>query len=128
MKNIILLCTLFVFANISIFGQTNSDKEVVILRVNQFLKTNGLESRLYIEIGNSPNHSFKGKVENGEAGTVRYTKNDGMVSVFTNEVDMLSFLINNGYKILNVYENNIGSRPFVNYIMEKTIILPTKTE
>ena len=119
MKTILLLSLLFFSTSILIFGQTDSDKEIVILRVNHFLKTNGLESRLNIEIGKSPNHSLKGKIENGEVGTIRYTNNDGTVSVFTNETDILSFLLNKGYKILNVYENIIGSRPFVSYIMEK---------
>ena len=119
MKTIILLSILIFTTNSLIFGQTNSDKEIVILRVNHFLKSSGLVTKISIEIGDSPTHSLKGKVENGEVGSVRYNKSDGTTTVYHNEVDVISFLLNNGYKILTVYENNVGSRPFVNYILEK---------
>ncbi len=120
MKKTLLISLLLSFVfQLNVFSQNDTKYEVIILRVNHYLKTDGLTSRLSIETYKNENSSFNLRFENKDKGVINYKNDDGTIMVFNEEVDIVNFIENNGFIIQSVYTEVIGGRCFVNYVFQK---------
>ncbi|HAA00025.1 MAG TPA: hypothetical protein DEP18_00480 [Flavobacteriales bacterium] len=115
MKTFFLSLFCFLLFSFSVAAQTQG--EVVILRVEYAKKSSGIEHRMQLDAGISTQHSLSGKVIN-EKGVVRI-KTDEKTESFTNEVDLLSYLQKNGFRLLQVFNQTIMGETYLVYLLER---------
>lgn len=114
-KFIVTAILLFTFS----FAFCNTDKEIVIVRVEYSKKKDGYHSFLTIDIGKMNTHSLYRTMSNDAEGTVTYKDEDGKMKVFTTEVDLMNFLMTLGYNYQEVYTTNIMTETFQNFVLVK---------
>jgi predicted SPOUT superfamily RNA methylase MTH1 len=118
MKKILLIFAIFGLLTCSNI-QAQNKTEYCILRIVNTIKTTGVESKLYINIGSSQIHSLKGVFENNKNGTISIKNSDGTTTIIKDEVDFLSIIERYGFKLIEVYSNSILEKSYVNYLFEK---------
>ena len=116
MKHLIVLSFFLVFFTSSYAQKTI---EYVILRVEYYKKSYGLDSRLTIDLGTNTNHSLKNTIENSYGGAIRVTQSDGTVIILKNEIDFLTTLNNLGFQLIYNFPIEIAGRRMVQYLLEK---------
>lgn len=110
---------LFVFLLFGYIARAQTS-ESVIIRVSYAKKTNGLESRIMLDIGKSNTHSLYGKVKNLDASSaVQITADDDKLIVFNNEVDLMNYLFKLGYKYKSYFHSVIINVDTHNFILIK---------
>lgn len=115
MKYILVTIVLFYFSSVS-FAQ--SDKEIVIIRVEYSSKKNGIESKLFCDIGVSSKHLLYRTLTNQE-NTVQIKDEYDKIHVFTTEVDLMNYLFTLGYKFHSTYQTEIITNKYTNFILIK---------
>ncbi len=93
--------------------------EYCILRITYSVKTQGLESKLMIDLGNQINHSLRDVFENSKGGTISIKNSDGTVTVIKDEIDFLPVIERYGFKLKDVYSMTLLDKSYVNFIFEK---------
>ena len=103
------------------FGSVNAQvSESVIIRVSYAKKANGMESRITLDIGKSNTHSLYGKVKNlDNSNTVQIISEDGKLTVFSSEVDLINYLFTLGYKYSGYFHSIIINVDTHNFIFIK---------
>jgi hypothetical protein len=116
MKSIIL-SILFIFAITISF--CNSDKEIIIIKVEYSKKKDGFHSKMIVDLGKANSHPLHNKLQNDESGSITYKDENGKLTVFLSEVDLMNFLFSFGYNYKEVYQFDIMSEKFYNFVLVK---------
>ena len=90
----------------------------MILRSHHYLKRDGIDSRLSVDIGSLENHSLRNIVRNGESGTIIFKFSD-IIIVVKNEVDFLNMANSLNFKLVSVNEINISNKKYFQYLFFK---------
>lgn len=117
-KTFFLLLVLLGLINFSSL-HAQSKTEYCILRIVNTVKTTGVESKLFIDLGSSQTHSLKNVFENNKNGTISVKNSDGSTTIIKDEVDFLPIIEQYGFKLIEVYSNSILEKSYVNYLFEK---------
>ncbi len=117
MRNISIL--IIAFVGFIYNSNAQSKVEYCILRIVNTVKTTGVESKLYLDIGSSKTHSLNGVFENNKNGTITVKNSDGSTILIKDEVDFLPIIERYGFKLIKVYSNSILEKSYINYLFEK---------
>jgi hypothetical protein len=116
-KLVLLFIAILSFSNL--FSQTEKKKDIEYMDVWVYYSVKGvINSRMYIDIGTSKDHSLYGIVSNGEGDNIIFNE-DGVTKVFTNEVDLLKHLLDLGWEIYNIQSVKLIARDYIKYLMIK---------
>lgn len=108
----IILSLLIAFSGLNLFAQKQG--EVVVLRVEYAKKNSGIEHRMLLDAGTSTDHSLAKKIEH-EKGVIRI-QNNGKLLAFHNEVDLINFLISEGFSLHSTYQQTIMGETYQVYL------------
>jgi hypothetical protein len=113
----IFLLPVFILYSVLLFGQPKD--EYMILRVNHVLKQQGVESRLFVDLGTTGEHSMKGIIENTDAGSVIINSAEGTATAIKNEVDFLNIIYRYGFTLKESYSIDISGKSYVQFVFVK---------
>lgn len=113
----LFLSLFFLIIFISVKSQSTND--YLILRVEYYKKSYGLESRLTVDLGTKDNHPLKTIVENGHGSTIRITMSDGTAMVIKNELDFIDAIKTFGYELQFNFPIEINGKMRVQYLFKK---------
>lgn len=115
MKNIIAI--ILTISVLSAFAQQK--EEYMLLQVYHVSKTYGVESRLYVDMGTTGEHSMKNILVNSEAGSVFLNSADGTTIAIKNEVDFLNIISKYGFILKESYSIEISGKSYVQFVLVK---------
>lgn len=117
MKSVIILIS-FIFASAFSFGQEEKmDAHFLSFTVKYGLKKAGITQEIKVDIGSSQDHPYHGKINNIEDERVAIG-NLSNVKVYTNELDLLSYLVNEGWEIIDIRTLTLLSHEYKQYLLE----------
>jgi len=103
---------------LSASAQTEKKGEYLILTVHHYLKRDGLDARLSVNIGTGKDHSLYGIVENADAGAVSF-RIDNKLIICRNEVDFLEIALSFGFQLIDVKEIKLSGKTYLQYLFFK---------
>lgn len=117
MKKLLILVFITVLFSGKVFSQAEKDstKEFIELWVSYSLVKEGITANMYIDIGTGKNHSLYGGVKNGDADNIVFT-DEYSTKVLNNEVDVLNYMADTGWKIYNISVIGLLGKDYVKYI------------
>jgi hypothetical protein len=104
---------------ISYFSYSQNQTEYCILRITNSIKTTGIESKLYLDIGTNQTHSLKNVFINNKNGTITVKKADGSSLIISDEIDFLNIIEQYGFKLIHCYSTSVLEKTYVSYLFEK---------
>lgn len=112
MKKLLLLaCLLMALAS---QAQTN----YLTVTVSMALKNKMLLHRMTVDVGTNSQHPLYNKVTNTSGGVIAIQQADGKEISFTNEIDLLGYLENNGWDLVSVNEVMIIDNKYLQYLFK----------
>ena len=119
MKKIIVIFFLSLFCAGNFFSQSEKKPNAEYLELWVYYNVNnGVNAKMYIDIGKNIYHPLHDVVSNGEADNIVF-KGDGITKVFSNEVDIIKYLSDLGWDIVNTETINLMSREYIRYLFVK---------
>jgi hypothetical protein len=102
----------------SLDNPAGSQPEYMILTVTHYLKREGVEARMQVNLGEATTHSMRGVIEKGEAGAVIFRIEDKMI-ILRNEVDFLNLVSQYGFKVQSVHKFLFMGKENFQYLLVK---------
>lgn len=113
----LIVLSFFLFVSIT---QVLAEKvEYASVRVQYGATISGYKYKLYLDIGNSGDHSLSGYVTNQEDKVI--IKDDRGKYEFTSDIDLLNYLAKYGWRVIKTGEIDILDQHFYTYLLEKII-------
>ncbi len=110
-KSVFIL--LFTLISALSFGQSETKTEFVSIKVQYGIKTTGFVNKVWVDIGQSGQHSLSGEITN-EDGEVKI---EGRT--YTSEIDVLNYFGEKGWVIYSTRTIRILNEDYYYYLLKK---------
>jgi hypothetical protein len=109
----------FLATSASAGNYSGGAKEYLVMKVFNRTKNTEVVPSLFIQTGESFPNSMKGKMENGEEGTIRILNDNGKITVIRTETDVMNYLASHGWELFSSHTIQALDRSYVQYVFVK---------